>query len=103
MLILMKEVIEYGGADRLLVHGIDVPDIVDCLDPKYFRNVDTWELAHAAAKEKRLNGEAFKKVHKIDRSRIEKALNDPDFTWHPELQKVYARICELLGLSDTNL
>jgi hypothetical protein len=102
MLTLMREVIEHGGADRLLVHGIDVPDIVDCLDPKYFRNVSTWEHAHSAAKQKRLNGEAFKKVHKIERSRIERALNDPDFTWHPELQKVYSRICGLLGLSDTN-
>ena len=103
MLMLIKEVIDHGGADRLLVHGIDVHDIVDCLDPKFFRSVSTWELAHAAAKEKRLNGEAFKKVHKIERSRIEKALNDPDFTWHPELQKVYSRICGLLGLSDNNL
>jgi hypothetical protein len=100
MLTLMKEVIDHDGASRLLVHGIDVPDIVDCLEPRFFRNVSTWESAHAAAKEKRLTGEAFKKVHKIDRSRIEKALSDPDFTWHPELQKLYSRICGLLGISD---
>jgi predicted ATPase len=100
MLVLMKDVIDHGGSDRLLIHGIDVPDIVDCLDPKFFRNVTSWESAHDEAKKKRLNGEAFKKLHKIDRARIEKALNDPDFTWHPELQNVYSRISTLLGLED---
>lgn len=50
MLILIKEVIDHGGANRLFIHGIDVSDIVDCLEPKFFRNVDTWELAHAVAK-----------------------------------------------------
>ena len=102
MLILIKDVIDYGGANRLLIHGIDVPDIVDCLDPKFFKNVSDWKSAHRDAKAERLNGEAFKKKHKIERTRIEKALNDPNFTWHPELQKVYSRIAELLGIEVVN-
>lgn len=98
MLDLIKEVIRNGGADRLIIFGLDVPDIVDCLDPQKFKDVTNWAEAHESARRENLNGEGFKKKHGINLDSITRALDDPGLTWHPDLQKVYSRISEILKL-----
>ena len=96
MLDLMKQVIRNGGVDRLIILGLDVPDIVDCLDPQKFKDVTNWAEAHESARRENLNGEGFKKKHGINVGSITRALDDPGLTWHPDLQKVYSRISEIL-------
>lgn len=78
---------------RLHLHGIDVPDIVDCLPIASFpkaRKYKTWiELREANSK---LSSEKFKSEFDINIASIKKALNDVSDEVHEELQRLFASI-----------
>ena len=78
---------------RLYLHGIDVPDVVDCLPIASFpktRKHKTWtELREANSK---LGSEKFKSDFGINETSIRKALNDVSDEVHEELQRLFASI-----------
>lgn len=98
---LLESAIKDGALDRLVVHGIDVEDIVDCLPfdrPFRTRGYTSWEEAHQRFRENGgTNGNVFKDIHNINNDTVSEALAATD-TPHPELVRLYDAIMSRVGL-----
>ena len=100
LLDLVETVIENGAIERLVVRGLDVDDIVDCLpfDAPFRRAGSTsWEEAHERFRnEGRTDGSEFKQRHNINNDSVNEALGADDSV-HPELSGLFAFVLELIG------
>lgn len=94
---ILQKVVASGAVGRVEIHGLDVEDIVDCLPERHFRKVVRWADAYATARAEGLDGVAFKNRHGVTVEAVERALADADFQPHPELARLYDKVCRSLG------
>ena len=98
---LLESAMKDGALDRVVVHGLDVEDIVDCLPfdrPFRTRGYASWEEAHEGFRENGgMNGNDFKNLHNINNDTVREVLASTD-TPHPELVRLYDVIMSRAGL-----
>jgi ABC-type branched-subunit amino acid transport system ATPase component len=84
---------------RLHLHGVDVPDIVDCLPISEFPGAlhfHTWVQLREA--NPNLHPEEFKREFRITTDSVTKAVKNLKDWNHPELQRFYTRILGIVDL-----
>ncbi len=103
---LLKEVLnkndnQIRNVKRLHLHGIEVPDIVDCLPISEFpraRSHKSWEKLREQNED--LRPSEFKNIFGIDDKSVEKAVKGKlsQDSIHPELQRLWSRILGILDV-----
>ena len=103
---LLKEVLDKNESQirnvkRLHLHGVEVPDIVDCLPISEFpkaRSYKSWEILRQQNED--LIPSDFKNVFGIDDKSVEKAVKGKlsQDSIHPELQRLWSRILGILDV-----
>ena len=81
---------------RVHLHGVEVPDIVDCLPIGQFqeaRKYHSWEELREKTND--VKPSKFKSVFKINEASVARAVKNLK-EWHPELQRLYNRTVGLL-------
>jgi hypothetical protein len=103
---LLKEILEPNenqirNVKRLHLHGLEVPDVVDCLPisafPKAKKHGSWTKLRHNTPA---LHSEQFKFEFGINDSSVSKAVNDSLDTVHPEIQRLFASLLGILELPE---
>jgi len=103
---LLKEVLDINdnqirSMKRLHFHGVEVPDIVDCLPISEFpkaRSFKSWEKLRE--QNEHLKPSEFKNLFDITDKSVEKAVKGKlsQDSIHPELQRLWSRILGILDV-----
>ena len=99
---MLKEILTHNenqikNIKRLHLHGIDVPDIVDCLPIRFFpkaRGYKTWTALREA--NSKLGSTKFKYEFGINEKSVKKAVNDMSDEVHEELQRLFSSIIGII-------
>jgi energy-coupling factor transporter ATP-binding protein EcfA2 len=103
---LLKEILDPNenqirNVKRLHLHGLEVPDVVDCLPISAFpkaKKHGSWTKLRQNMPE--LHPERFKFEFGINDSSVNKAVNDSLDAVHPEIQRLFASILGILELPE---
>jgi energy-coupling factor transporter ATP-binding protein EcfA2 len=103
---LLKEILEPNehqirNVKRLHLHGLEVPDVVDCLPISAFpkaKKHGSWTKLRQNTSE--LHPERFKFEFGINDSSVSKAVTDSLDGVHPEIQRLFASIMGILELPE---
>lgn len=107
MAYLMKSILTQNenqnkNIQRLYVHGIEVPDIVDCLPISAFPKTQpfsNWNKLREANSE--LKPTDFKREFGISNTSVEKAVKESSSDLiHPELQRLWARVSGIIEIPE---
>lgn len=80
---------------RVHLHGVEAPDIVDCLPIGEFQEARKYRSWRELREETDLKPNKFKVVFKINETSVTRAVKNLK-EWHPELQRLYSRTLGLL-------
>ena len=101
---LLKEVLisnenQIRNIQRLHLHGVQVPDIVDCLPINSFPNTKPFGSWNKLREENaHLRSSEFKTEFGINNASVEKAVRETFDSVHPELQRLWARILGIIEM-----
>ena len=103
---LLKEILspnenQIRNIQRFHLHGVEVPDIVDCLPISAFpkaKSFGSWEKLRE--QNHHLEPTEFKRLFEINNSTVERAVGLSSDSVHPELQRLWARIVGILDIPD---